>query len=176
MATKPSAPSKKVASSVSRKKKNPSSASALSLVQKVTVGRSKPVSLPSFRTGDTVSVYVRVREGEKERLQLYQGVVIKIQGSGSGRSFTVRKVSSGVGVERTFPFRSPAIDRVELVSNGNVRRAKLLYLRDLKGRAANIEGDLALAVAPEPSATESSPTETAAENGNAAIPETETKA
>lgn len=114
------------------------------LVRKVTLEKAEKSkkSFPRFRAGDTVGVYVRVREGEKERIQLYRGMVIKIQGSGMGRSFTVRKISSGVGVERTFPFKSPAIDRVELISQGNVRRGKLLYLRDLKGNAARIESDL----------------------------------
>lgn len=113
------------------------------LVRKVTFEKARRVNFPSFRSGDTVNVYVRVREGEKERIQLYRGLVIKIQGSGMGRSFTVRKMSSGVGVERTFPYLSPAIDRVELVSAGQVRRAKLFYLRKLKGKAAAIEAELA---------------------------------
>ena len=93
-------------------------------------------------SGDTVGVYVRVKEGEKERIQLFRGIVLKIQGSGMGRSFTVRKISSGVGVERTFPFTSPAIDRVEVIATGKVRRARLFYLRNLKGRAARLESSL----------------------------------
>jgi large subunit ribosomal protein L19 len=91
---------------------------------------------------DTVNVYVKVIEGEKERVQLYKGVVTKIQGH-AHKTFTVRKISAGVGVERTFPFSSPAIDSVELVSTGRVRRAKLYYLRDLDGKAARIESVLA---------------------------------
>jgi large subunit ribosomal protein L19 len=96
-----------------------------------------------FSSGDTVGVYVKVREGDKERVQLYRGVVIKIQGSGSSRSFTVRKMSSGVGVERTFPFMSPILDRVEVISRGKVRRSKLYFLRNLRGRAARLTSELA---------------------------------
>ena len=92
---------------------------------------------PSFAPGDTVRVHVRVIEGDKERIQLYEGVVIAIQ-NGAARSFTVRKLSNGVGVERIFPFASPRIARVELVREGRVRRAKLYYLRGLRGKAARI--------------------------------------
>lgn len=95
--------------------------------------------LPEIATGDTVGVYVRLKEGEKERVQLYRGVVMKVQGSGIGRSFTVRKISAGVGVERTFPLASPAIDRVEVISRGKVRRSRLFYLRGLKGRSARLD-------------------------------------
>ncbi len=102
----------------------------------------KKKNISEFKAGDTVGVYVRVREGEKERVQLYRGVVLKIQGSGLTRSFTVRKISAGVGVERTFPFTSPAIDRVELISRGQVRRSKLYFLRRLKGKAAAISSEL----------------------------------
>lgn len=107
---------------------------------KTIAGKKK--NIQEFKAGDTVGVYVRVREGEKERVQLYRGVVLKIQGSGMTRSFTVRKVSAGVGVERSFPFNSPAIDRVELISRGNVRRSKLYFLRSLKGKAATISSEL----------------------------------
>ena len=103
----------------------------------------KNKAIPEFKAGDTVGVYVKVREGEKERVQLYRGVVLKIQGRGVTRSFTVRKISSGVGVERTFPFSSPFLDRVELVSTGKVRRSRLYYLRGLKGKAAKLESVLA---------------------------------
>ncbi|MCM2282035.1 MAG: 50S ribosomal protein L19 [Bdellovibrionaceae bacterium] len=102
----------------------------------------KKKNIDDFKAGDTVGVYVRVREGEKERVQLYRGVVLKLQGSGLTRSFTVRKVSAGVGVERTFPFNSPSIDRVELISRGKVRRSKLYFLRTLKGKAAAIASEL----------------------------------
>ena len=107
--------------------------------ERYTKGRK---ALPEFSAGDTVGVYVRVKEGEKERVQLFRGVVLKIQGSGMGRTFTVRKISSGVGVERTFPFTSPAVDRVEVISHGQVRRGKLFYLRSLKGRAARVQSEL----------------------------------
>jgi large subunit ribosomal protein L19 len=95
--------------------------------------------LPEFRPGDTVNVHVRVIEGDKERIQQYQGVVISIRGAGASRTFTVRKVSNGVGVERIFPMYSPKIARVERVREGRVRRAKLFYLRGLRGKAARIK-------------------------------------
>ncbi len=95
--------------------------------------------LPSFRAGDTLRVHVKVSEAGKERVQVFQGVVIGRKGSGARESFTVRKVSGGVGVERVFPLHSPSIDRIELVRQGRVRRAKLYYLRDLSGKAARIE-------------------------------------
>jgi large subunit ribosomal protein L19 len=109
------------------------------LVRRVTWDRlSKRKNLPQFQTGDTVGVYVKVKEGEKERIQLFTGVVVKLQGNGVNRTFTVRKIASGVGVERTFPFLSPVIDRVEMISRGKVRRARLFYLRGLKGRSARL--------------------------------------
>lgn len=95
--------------------------------------------LPEFRAGDTVKVHVRVREGAKERIQIFQGVVIARRGSGTRETFTVRKVSGGIGVERIFPLQSPVIGRIEVVRRGKVRRAKLYYLRKLRGRAARIE-------------------------------------
>ncbi len=95
--------------------------------------------LPEFRAGDTVRVHVKVSEGDKERIQVYQGVVIARRGSGTRASFTVRKISGGVGVERVFPLHSPVLDRVEVVRQGRVRRAKLYYLRNLRGKAARIE-------------------------------------
>ncbi len=95
--------------------------------------------LPDFRAGDTVKVHVRVREGAKERIQIFQGVVISRRGSGTRETFTVRKVSGGIGVERIFPLHSPVIGRIEVVRRGKVRRAKLYYLRKLRGRAARIE-------------------------------------
>jgi large subunit ribosomal protein L19 len=95
--------------------------------------------IPEFRPGDTVKVHVRVVEGNRERTQLFQGVVIRRQGSGVQETFTVRKVSFGVGVERTFPVHSPIIGKVEVDRLGDVRRAKLYYLRDLRGKAAKIK-------------------------------------
>jgi len=95
-------------------------------------------SLPPIKSGDNVDVHVKVKEGEKERVQVYTGIVIKVQGSGVGRSFTVRKISSGVGVERTFPLASPAIEKVVVVSHGVVRRSRLFFLRNLSGRSARL--------------------------------------
>jgi large subunit ribosomal protein L19 len=112
------------------------------LVRRVTV-KARNTKLADFRTGDTVNVFVKVKEGEKERVQAYRGVVTKLQGAGSARSFTVRKISAGVGVERTFPLASAIIDRVELISHGQVRRSKLYFLRDREGKAAKIDSELA---------------------------------
>ena len=95
--------------------------------------------LPDFRPGDTVKVHVRVVEGSRERIQVFQGFVLRRQGGGLRETFTVRKVSFGIGVERTFPVHSPSIAKVELVTRGDVRRAKLYYLRDRTGRAAKIK-------------------------------------
>ena len=95
--------------------------------------------VPPFRAGDTVKVHVKVVEGNRSRVQVFQGVVIRVQGSGIGRSFTVRKISFGVGVERTFPINSPIFEQIEIVTRGDVRRAKLYYLRNLRGKAAKIK-------------------------------------
>jgi len=95
--------------------------------------------VPEFRAGDTVKVHVRVVEGDKERIQLFQGVVIARRGGGTRETFTVRKVSGGIGVERIFPLHSPIVDKIEVARLGKVRRAKLYYLRDLRGKAARIE-------------------------------------
>ncbi|OLT12483.1 50S ribosomal protein L19 [Pseudonocardia sp. CNS-139] len=95
--------------------------------------------IPAFRPGDTLKVHVKVIEGNRSRVQVFQGVVIRRQGSGARETFTVRKVSFGVGVERTFPVHSPNIDKIEVASRGDVRRAKLYYLRDLRGKAAKIK-------------------------------------
>ena len=95
--------------------------------------------IPEFRPGDTLKVHVRVKEGNRSRIQVFQGVVIRRQGGGLRETFTVRKVSYGVGVERTFPVHSPSIDKIETVTRGRVRRAKLYYLRDLRGKAARIK-------------------------------------
>ena len=94
--------------------------------------------VPDFRPGDTLKVHVRVREGNRERIQVFQGVVIRRQGGGVRETFTVRKVSFGVGVERTFPVHTPIIEKIELLTRGDVRRAKLYYLRELRGKAARI--------------------------------------
>lgn len=95
--------------------------------------------VPDFRPGDTLNVHVRVVEGNRSRIQVFKGVVIRRQGAGNRETFTVRKVSYGVGVERTFPVHSPSIDKIEVVTRGQVRRAKLYYLRNLRGKAARIK-------------------------------------
>jgi large subunit ribosomal protein L19 len=96
-------------------------------------------TLPTFRPGDQVKVHYRIREGEKERVQVFQGVVIRHARGGLGATFTVRKVSFGVGVERVFPEHSPRIERLEIVSRGDVRRGRLFYLRELEGKAARLK-------------------------------------
>ncbi len=93
---------------------------------------------PDFRAGDMVRVHVKIKEGEKERIQIFEGNVIAISGGGNSETFTVRKVSNGIGVERIFPLHSPRVDKIEVVSFGRVRRAKLYYLRDLRGKAARV--------------------------------------
>jgi large subunit ribosomal protein L19 len=95
--------------------------------------------LPDFRAGDTLKVYARVVEGNRSRIQIFQGVVIRRQNGGLRETFTIRKVSFGVGVERTYPMNSPLLDRIEVVTRGAVRRAKLYYLRDLRGKKAKIK-------------------------------------
>ena len=95
--------------------------------------------IPDFRPGDTVKVHVRVVEGSRSRIQVFQGVVIRRQGGGIRETFTVRKVSFGVGVERTFPVHTPVVEKIEVVTRGDVRRAKLYYLRELRGKAAKIK-------------------------------------
>ena len=95
--------------------------------------------IPEFGVGDTVKVYVKVKEGNKERIQLFEGFVLKRQNGGISETFTVRKISSGVGVEKTFPIHSPRIEKIELVRKGEVRRAKLNYMRERTGKAARIK-------------------------------------
>ena len=109
-----------------------------SIIKKVE-DRGLRSDLPEFRVGDTVRVHVKVREGEKERLQAFEGVVIKINRGGNRTAFTVRKVSYGVGVERIFPLHSPRIDRMQVLSKSKVRRARLYYLRGLSGKAARLD-------------------------------------
>ncbi len=95
--------------------------------------------IPNFGPGDTIKVHARIREGQKERIQIFQGVVIRKRKGTTGATFTVRKISYGVGVERIFPLHSPMIDKVEVVSKGKIRRARLYYLRKLRGKAARIK-------------------------------------
>ena len=101
--------------------------------------QSGRTDIPGFRAGDTLKVHVRVVEGNRSRIQIFQGVVIRRQGAGLRETFTIRKISFGVGVERTYPINSPMLDRIEVVTRGAVRRAKLYYLRDLRGKAAKIK-------------------------------------
>jgi large subunit ribosomal protein L19 len=110
----------------------------MNLVQAITQEQLRK-DIPDFRPGDTLKVYVKVIEGSRERIQLFEGVVIKRRGGGISETFTVRKISYGVGVERTFPLHTPRIERIEVVRRGKVRRAKLYYLRDLRGKAARIK-------------------------------------
>ncbi len=94
--------------------------------------------LPDFNSGDTVKVHVKIKEGDKQRIQIFQGTVIKRRGGSLGKTFTVRKISSGIGIERIFPLHSPNIDKIEVIRRGKVRRAKLYYLRGLTGKSARI--------------------------------------
>lgn len=109
--------------------------------------QSLRTDIPGFRAGDTLKVHARVVEGNRSRIQIFQGVVIRRQGSGLRETFTIRKVSFGVGVERTYPLNSPSLDRIEIVTRGDVRRAKLYYLRDLRGKKAKIKEKREKAVA-----------------------------
>jgi large subunit ribosomal protein L19 len=108
------------------------------LIQEITKEQLRS-DVPAFRPGDTLKVHVKVKEGNRERIQLFEGVVIKRRGTGVSASFTVRKISYGVGVERAFPLHSPKIDKIEVARRGKVRRAKLYYLRALRGKAARIQ-------------------------------------
>jgi len=110
----------------------------MSLLQKFEARFAK-AEHPAFRPGDTIKVYVRVIEGDKERAQMFQGVVVNQRGAGTNATFTVRKVTDGIGVERIFPFHSPSISRIVVARHGKVRRAKLFYLRKKTGKAAKIE-------------------------------------
>jgi large subunit ribosomal protein L19 len=134
----------------------------MDFVRRVTLKRAEQKKwakkLPEFRAGDTVSVHVRIKEGEKERTQVYRGICIKIQGAGFGKTFTVRKISAGVGVERTFPFASPNVEKVEVINRGQVRRSRLFFLRNLKGRAGRLKSEL---VVPEENTTAPANAETA---------------
>ncbi|GAW64643.1 50S ribosomal protein L19 [Ligilactobacillus acidipiscis] len=107
------------------------------LIEKLTQSQLRD-DIPDFRPGDTVRVHARIVEGKRERIQMFEGVVIKRRGEGISATYTVRKISSGVGVERTFPVHSPRVDKIEVIRNGRVRRAKLYYLRALQGKAARI--------------------------------------
>ena len=110
----------------------------LNLVSEITKNQLKR-DLPELRPGATVKVDVKIKEGDKTRIQVFEGVIIRVQGSGIGRTFTVRKMSSGVGVERTFPVHSPLIDKITVVRQGKVRRARLYYLRNRSGKSARLK-------------------------------------
>ena len=110
----------------------------LNLVNEITKDQMKS-DLPDLRPGQTVRVDVKIKEGDKSRIQAYEGIVVKVQGSGIGKTFTVRKISSGIGVERTFPLHSPVIDNITIVRKGKVRRARLFYLRNRSGKSAKIK-------------------------------------
>ena len=97
------------------------------------------VDIPDFKPGDTIRVHAKIKEGEKERIQVFQGIVIRKKNGNTGATFTVRKVSYGIGVERIFPLHSPIIDKIEILTRGRVRRARLYYLRKLRGKAARIK-------------------------------------
>ena len=112
----------------------------LSLVEKITREQLR-TDIPAFKVGDTVKVHVRIKEGVKTRIQMYEGVVVDRNNGGIGATFTVRKISSGVGVQRTFPVHSPIIDKIEVVRRGKVRRAKLTYLKGLSAKNARIKED-----------------------------------
>ena len=112
----------------------------LSLVEKITREQLR-TDIPAFKVGDTVKVHVRIKEGAKTRIQMYEGVVVDRNNGGIGAKFTVRKISSGVGVQRTFPVHSPIIDKIEVVRRGRVRRAKLTYLKGLSAKNARIKED-----------------------------------
>ncbi len=103
------------------------------------VNEQLKTEVPNFKIGDTIKVYVRITEGEKQRIQLFEGTVIAKRGGGISETFTVRRVSYGVGVEKTFPLHSPNVDKIEIVRNAKVRRAKLYYLRDRVGKAAKVK-------------------------------------
>ena len=108
------------------------------LLREITKEYQKP-DVPAFRSGDTVKVSVKIREGNRERIQVFEGLVIKRQGSGIGETFTVRKVSYGVGIERTFPIHSPLVESIEVVRRGKVRRARLFYIRGLSAKRSRIK-------------------------------------
>ena len=110
----------------------------LDLVDKITKDQIRN-DVPTFKPGDTLKVYVRIREGEKSRIQMFEGVCVSKKNGGIGETFTVRKISGGIGVQRTFPVNSPIIDHIEVERRGDVRRAKLYYLRGLHGKAAKIK-------------------------------------
>jgi large subunit ribosomal protein L19 len=112
----------------------------MSLLEQVQAAQKRDLGV-SFKSGDQIKVHFKIVEGENERIQIFEGIVIRIKGSGLSETFTVRKISFGIGIERIFPIHSPRIDKIEVVKRGKVRRAKLYYLRNLSGKAARISED-----------------------------------
>jgi large subunit ribosomal protein L19 len=112
----------------------------MSLLEQVQLAQKRDLGV-SFKSGDQIKVHFKIVEGENERIQIFEGVVIRIKGSGLSETFTVRKTSFGIGIERIFPIHSPRVDKIEIVRRGKVRRAKLYYLRNLSGKAARISED-----------------------------------
>ncbi len=143
---------------------------AIELVESKNVKPEARKAVPDFRPGDTVKVHSKIREGEKERVQIFEGIVIRLRNAHSHSTFTVRKVSYGIGVERIFPLFSPRIEKIEVVSHGAVHRSRLFYLRDLFGKAARLKGERGLvnpgadtaAAAPAPAAAAETPATPAA--------------
>ncbi len=111
----------------------------MELLKFVSENLTHKVNFPAFKAGDTITVHYKIKEGDKERVQQYQGVVLKVRGEGSLKSFTVRKISNSIGVERVFPLNSPFIEKIEVNKKGIVRKAKIYYLRELSGKKARIE-------------------------------------
>lgn len=114
----------------------------MDLIAKINALQTKVLKHPQFKAGDTVQVHMKVKEGEKERVQKFKGIVTGIRGNGTNKSFTVRKMSFGVGVERSFPFSCPNLSEIELIAQGKVRRSRLYYLRGLIGKKARISSEL----------------------------------
>ncbi len=110
----------------------------MDIIRKIEL-EQKRIDLPKFKAGDTVKVFMRILEGEKERIQIFQGNVLRVRKGGTDSTFTVRKVSDGVGVERVFPMHSPFIEKIEVIAEGKVRRSRIYYLRKLRGKAARIK-------------------------------------
>ena len=142
------------------------------LVRTVEKKQTRPQTELDFRPGDTIRVHVKIKEGDKERIQVFQGVVMRKRRGGVGATFTVRKISYGVGVERAFPLSSPYIDKIEVTSKGSVRRSRLYYVRDLKGKAAKIREKQRLIVEEgyDERAAEEAATAAAAPSESAAAP------
>ena len=128
----------------------------------------KQTKHPKFKAGDTVQVHVRVREGEKSRVQIFEGLVIRKRNAGKSSSFTVRKVSYGVGIERVFPLFSPVVEKIVIISKGDVRRAKLYYIRELEGRKARVKSELVYGKKGEKVDLEESPEESSEKDAETA--------